>query len=65
MQTSILVRVQARGGVITRGTLDLQETSIYGGPVDWPPAPGKCELAVVAVQKSESNVGIATRPMLI
>ena len=52
-------------GIVTRGALGLQETSIYSGSVDWPPAPGKYELAVVAVQKSESNVGIATRPMQI
>jgi hypothetical protein len=54
-----------RGGVVTRGTLHLQETSIYGGSVNRPPASGSYELAVVAVQKSESNVGIATRPLQI
>jgi hypothetical protein len=54
-----------RGGIVTRATLDLQETSIYGGSVKRPPTPGHYELAVVAVQKSESNVGIATRPMQI
>jgi len=53
------------GGVVTRGTLGLQQTSIFSGSVNWPPASGTYELAVVAVQKSESNVGIATRPMQI
>ena len=54
-----------RGGIVTRGTLGLQETSIYSGSVNWPPTSGNCELAVVAVQKSESNVGIATRAMQV
>jgi hypothetical protein len=53
------------GALVTRGTLGLQETSIYSGSVNRPPASGNYVLAVVAVQKGESNAGIATRPMQI
>ena len=61
----VWAELRSGGIAVTRGTLGLQETSVYGGSVGWPPASGNYELAVVAIQKSESNVGIATRPMQV
>ena len=61
----VWAELRSGGTVVTRGTLDLVETSVYAGSIGWPPASGKYELAVVAIQKRESNVGIATRPMQV
>ena len=56
--------LRLNGVAVTKSApFTLQQTSIYGGAVPWPPSKGDYELAVIAIQKSESNVGIATRAM--
>jgi hypothetical protein len=55
--------MRTNGVAVTNAPFKLTETSVYYGAVPVPPNKGKYELAVVAVQASESNVGIATRAM--
>lgn len=58
--------MRLNGAVVTKSqAFTLTATSEYYGNVPVPSSPGNYELAIVAIQAFENNVGIATRSMPI